>query len=620
MKKKILFLILLSFGLLPANFVMADGGMIPYYQGEDKDIYEPSQTSLITHSDGKEDLYLKVNYEGETNKFVWVIPTPSFPKASKAPKDIFEELSVVTNEKLQPWGNADSFNGSKALANIDVIVHSQEQIGIYKITVLSATGANGLFDWLNNNGYKVNQEIKQVLDWYVGKKWYFTAVKINPQEKIVVAVEEFKKFDDTVNNDNFLEKFSDYYINSLKFSNYQKALNFFEVLKIISSESEKSSPSQIEFLNTIESEGMKNYTDEKWAEYKKEIKDSLSKIISDSASNPDTITKYDNYIEPIKISFAVNTIVYPLKISQISTKVPQNSGESIKTNEILLYVLSDKQVTAPGFSNEYAQTVNVAKLTEITEHINSIDLNSLKEIIGDKTYNLTKLRRDFSKVEMDEDVYLIDGDSYKPITGETTESLMAYYKGNQDYLKAKNKVLGSALADRLKGKIVIKIEDGGKAYYINPTTKYYYYLGRPNDAFNVMKEQAVGTTDTDLSKIQIGLADLSGTDTDSDGLSDIFEDAIKTNKNKSDSDNDGYNDKKEVESGYNPNGSGKLNYNNNFSNYQKGRILLQVEHKGEAWYINPADGKRYFLGRPQDAFTIMKNLGLGITNNDFSNL
>lgn len=90
MKKTILFLVLLSLGLLPINLAMADGGMIPYYQGEDKDIYEPSQTSLITYSDGKEDLYLKVNYEGETNEFVWIIPTPSFPKASKAPKDIFE--------------------------------------------------------------------------------------------------------------------------------------------------------------------------------------------------------------------------------------------------------------------------------------------------------------------------------------------------------------------------------------------------------------------------------------------------------------------------------------------------------------------------------------------------
>lgn len=54
--------------------------------------------------------------------------------------------------------------------------------------------------------------------------------------------------------------------------------------------------------------------------------------------------------------------------------------------------------------------------------------------------------------------------------------------------------------------------------------------------------------------------------------------------------------------------------------YVKGRILLQVEQNGEAWYVNPVDSKRYYLGRPADAFDIMRNLGLGITDNDLSQI
>ncbi|MDP3889070.1 MAG: hypothetical protein Q8Q25_00815, partial [bacterium] len=46
----------------------------------------------------------------------------------------------------------------------------------------------------------------------------------------------------------------------------------------------------------------------------------------------------------------------------------------------------------------------------------------------------------------------------------------------------------------------------------------------------------------------------------------------------------------------------------------KGRILLQVEGHGEAWYVNPANQKRYYLGRPDDAFKVMRTLGVGITN------
>jgi len=49
-------------------------------------------------------------------------------------------------------------------------------------------------------------------------------------------------------------------------------------------------------------------------------------------------------------------------------------------------------------------------------------------------------------------------------------------------------------------------------------------------------------------------------------------------------------------------------------NKLKGRILLQVESKGEAWYLNPDDGKRYYMKNGNDAFWIMKYLSLGISN------
>ncbi|MFH1564833.1 MAG: hypothetical protein ABIC82_03210 [bacterium] len=52
----------------------------------------------------------------------------------------------------------------------------------------------------------------------------------------------------------------------------------------------------------------------------------------------------------------------------------------------------------------------------------------------------------------------------------------------------------------------------------------------------------------------------------------------------------------------------------------KGRILLQVEENGEAWYVNSANLKRYYLGRPDDAFNIMRSLGLGIANSNLQKI
>jgi len=99
-----------------------------------------------------------------------------------------------------------------------------------------------------------------------------------------------------------------------------------------------------------------------------------------------------------------------------------------------------------------------------------------------------------------------------------------------------------------------------------------------------------------------------------------LEDALGLNKNSSDTDKDGYNDNIELINGYSPWDSGKQSIDNNFAKAQAGKIFLQVEKNGEAWYINPDDNKRYFLGRPNDSFNIMRNLGLGITDANLANI
>lgn len=126
------------------------------------------------------------------------------------------------------------------------------------------------------------------------------------------------------------------------------------------------------------------------------------------------------------------------------------------------------------------------------------------------------------------------------------------------------------LYSRLRGRILIKPEDGGRAYYVHPGHKKAYFLGRPEDAFAVMREQGVGINSNNLAKFP-----------------------EETEKNFS---------------------------FGSFVGRNLGRIFLDVEKNGEAWYVNPADGRRYFLGRPKDAFQVMRSLGLGISNADFEKL
>ena len=118
----------------------------------------------------------------------------------------------------------------------------------------------------------------------------------------------------------------------------------------------------------------------------------------------------------------------------------------------------------------------------------------------------------------------------------------------------------------------------------------------------------------------VAVSAVNAPDSDQDGLVDTLEEGLGTNLLSEDSDGDGFTDYNEVAGGYNPIGDGVQSIDLKFAKARAGRILIQVERNGEAWYIFPVNLKRYYLGRPADAFNIMRELGLGITNKDLANI
>ena len=186
------------------------------------------------------------------------------------------------------------------------------------------------------------------------------------------------------------------------------------------------------------------------------------------------------------------------------------------------------------------------------------------------------------------------------------------------------------LSQRLSGYMLLQVESHGKAWYVNTSDYKKYYLGRPKDAFDLMRNLGIGITNKNLEKIPVGfikgveLPIGSSTpnhgDDDNDGLNNSLENALGTDPENSDTDSDGHDDLLEIKNNYNPLGSGLAPIDNNFTNNHLGKIFLQMEKAGQAWYINPVDCKRYFLGKPADAFAIMKKLSLGITNENINKI
>jgi len=125
-----------------------------------------------------------------------------------------------------------------------------------------------------------------------------------------------------------------------------------------------------------------------------------------------------------------------------------------------------------------------------------------------------------------------------------------------------------SLSQKLSGKILLNVEENGEAWYIYPKDNKRYFLGKPADAFSLMRELGLGITEYNFQRLA-----KEGSPVDGD-----------------------------------------LNLARSLS----GMIILQVEKNGEAWYVNPDDLKIYFLGRPADAFSVMRRLSLGISRENLA--
>lgn len=175
--------------------------------------------------------------------------------------------------------------------------------------------------------------------------------------------------------------------------------------------------------------------------------------------------------------------------------------------------------------------------------------------------------------------------------------------------------IDAKLVDRLKGRILLQVERYGEAWYLDPLSKQKFYLKNGATAYQALRKFGLGISNDDINKIPIGLENrFVLIDKDNDGLPNKLEEAIGTSIDAVDTDGDGESDGEEILSGSNPMGSGLDSFDNDLANRLSGRIVLQIQSHGEAWYINPVDKKRYYLSDGNSAYEIMRYLSLGITD------
>lgn len=117
------------------------------------------------------------------------------------------------------------------------------------------------------------------------------------------------------------------------------------------------------------------------------------------------------------------------------------------------------------------------------------------------------------------------------------------------------------LSERLQGYVLLQVESHGEAWYVHPVSHLRYYLRDGTAAYEAMRRFGVGITNTDLSRLRSSLT-------------------MRRNV--------------------------------------KGKIFLQVQAHGEAYYVCPKDLTLRYLQNGAAAYQVLRSCSLGITNANLS--
>jgi len=184
----ILFFVLVLFSI-PS--VYADRGMIPVSPGVS--VYEPGQKAIVAWNGQEEILILSTDVTSSQETLVLeLLPLPSKPEVEAASFQSFEEIQRLILEE----GVSQVYRSSKGedlAGSVEVVFH--EEIGAHDITVVRATDAVELVDWIDNflqaNG--VNEtvslgKLEPVVKDYMGRGFRYYVldlITVTPDERSV---------------------------------------------------------------------------------------------------------------------------------------------------------------------------------------------------------------------------------------------------------------------------------------------------------------------------------------------------------------------------------------------------------------------------------------------------
>ncbi|WP_375514944.1 DUF2330 domain-containing protein [uncultured Nostoc sp.] len=174
-----------------------------YVAKADTKLYNKASQVVIARNGDRTVLTMANDYQGEVKDFAIVVPVPTVLQKDQVrvtEPTIIERLDAFSAPRLVEYFDPDPcaplpvfsrnvFLNSAAVDNfaevqktdrsLGVTVEASFNVGEYDIVILSAKESGGLETWLTQNGYKIPQGAKQLLQPYIRSSMKFFVAKVN---------------------------------------------------------------------------------------------------------------------------------------------------------------------------------------------------------------------------------------------------------------------------------------------------------------------------------------------------------------------------------------------------------------------------------------------------------
>jgi len=226
--KKIRMAIVALSCLLIANSANSFCGF--YVAKADASLFNESSKIIMVRDGNKTVITMSNDYQGALTEFAMVIPVPEVLKKEHiriAKQLIFDKLDAYSTPRIAEYydnnpcydynklypssvatGNAVRKNRSVAdeekAESPKVVIEAEYTIGEYDILILSSKESDALESWLIENGYKIPNKAKEVLEPYVKNNMKFFVVKVNLEEQKKTGFNTLRPIQIAFNSDKFM--------------------------------------------------------------------------------------------------------------------------------------------------------------------------------------------------------------------------------------------------------------------------------------------------------------------------------------------------------------------------------------------------------------------------------